>query len=81
MQENRDGYATTGSYSVALPDGRTQTVNYHTNGDSGNIAEVGIHYGIFDTLQFKDNRGSRSASAFETVLNEAYMYLPKYFSC
>merc|ERR1711962_1195096 len=26
--ENRDGYATTGSYSVALPDGRQQTVNY-----------------------------------------------------
>merc|ERR1712243_335994 len=26
--ENRDGYATTGSYSVALPDGRLQTVNH-----------------------------------------------------
>merc|ERR1712212_1407012 len=32
-QESRDGYATTGSYSVDLPDGRTQTVNY-------NVADV-----------------------------------------
>merc|ERR1711970_619188 len=31
--ESRDGYATSGSYTVALPDGRIQTVNYADNGD------------------------------------------------
>ena len=39
--ENRDGYATTGSYSVALPDGRTQTVNYRVDDAySGYVADV-----------------------------------------
>ncbi|XP_069952336.1 cuticle protein 7-like [Cherax quadricarinatus] len=31
--ETRDGYRTEGSYSVDLPDGRKQTVNYQDNGD------------------------------------------------
>merc|ERR1711962_1618857 len=40
-QENRDGYATTGSYSVALPDGRTQTVTYNVaDSYSGYVADV-----------------------------------------
>ena len=40
-QEARDGYATQGSYSVVLPDGRTQTVTYRVDDAySGNIAEV-----------------------------------------
>ena len=39
--ENRDGYATTGSYSVALPDGRIQTVDYKVDDAySGYVAEV-----------------------------------------
>merc|ERR1712128_327056 len=38
--EQRDGYSTSGSYRVALPDGRTQVVNYRTDGDSGNIQDV-----------------------------------------
>ena len=33
QSESRDGYTTSGSYSVALPDGRTQTVTYSDNGD------------------------------------------------
>merc|ERR1719244_566299 len=33
QSESRDGYSTSGSYSVALPDGRTQTVTYSDNGD------------------------------------------------
>merc|ERR1712000_574527 len=39
--ENRDGYATSGSYSVALPDGRLQTVNYKVaDAYSGYVADV-----------------------------------------
>merc|ERR1712123_99460 len=33
QSEQRDGYATSGSYTVNLPDGRIQTVNYADNGD------------------------------------------------
>merc|ERR1719431_951426 len=33
QNEQRDGYAPSGSYSVALPDGRVQTVKYVDNGD------------------------------------------------
>merc|ERR1712018_8046 len=39
--ENRDGYATTGGYRVALPDGRTQIVTYSVNDAySGYVADV-----------------------------------------
>merc|ERR1740122_175343 len=39
--ENRDNYATAGSYSVNLPDGRVQTVTYSVNGpDGGYVADV-----------------------------------------
>merc|ERR1712243_119208 len=37
--EQRDGYQTSGSYTVNLPDGRIQTVNYQDNGD-GIIQDV-----------------------------------------
>jgi len=41
QNEKRDGYATTGEYRVALPDGRTQIVTYNTaDGYSGNVADV-----------------------------------------
>ena len=33
--ENRDGYLTQGQYSVALPDGRVQTVTYTVDGGAG----------------------------------------------
>merc|ERR1711970_768419 len=39
QSENRDGYITSGSYTVALPDGRVQTVKYTDNGD-GVIQDV-----------------------------------------
>ena len=40
QQENRDNYATSGEYRIALPDGRTQIVSYRVDGDSGFIADV-----------------------------------------
>merc|ERR1719317_1910037 len=39
-EEERDGAQTRGSYSVALPDGRTQTVTYYVDGEKGFVAEV-----------------------------------------
>ena len=38
--ESRDGYATSGSYYVSLPDGRLQKVTYSVNGEGGYVADV-----------------------------------------
>merc|ERR1711881_623459 len=41
QSESNDGTgAVSGSYSVNLPDGRTQTVTYNANDITGNVAEV-----------------------------------------
>ena len=40
QNEERDGDVTSGSYYVALPDGRIQRVTYSVNGDGGYLAEV-----------------------------------------
>ncbi|XP_053648438.1 cuticle protein 8-like [Cherax quadricarinatus] len=40
QQETRDNENTKGSFTVQLPDGRLQTVNYYVDGDSGFIADV-----------------------------------------
>jgi len=39
-KEARDGVLTNGGYSVALPDGRIQTVTYTVNGGEGYVADV-----------------------------------------
>ena len=41
QSESNDGTGVVqGSYSVNLPDGRIQTVNYHADDYAGNVAEV-----------------------------------------
>jgi len=39
-QETSDGKTVTGSYRVALPDGRTQIVNYKVDAYSGFVADI-----------------------------------------
>ncbi|XP_047479666.1 cuticle protein 7-like isoform X1 [Penaeus chinensis] len=39
-KEHSDGQKVQGSYSVDLPDGRVQTVNYHADGQHGFVADV-----------------------------------------
>merc|ERR1739846_290002 len=56
--ESRDGYATSGSYTVALPDGRIQTVTYRVDDAYGGyIADVQYsgeaHYDAYKPAPYK----------------------------
>ena len=53
--EVRHGDKTTGSYSVVMPDGRRQNVNYSDDGYSGLIADV--TYDDAYTKPIKNNYG------------------------
>ncbi|XP_042855253.1 cuticle protein 19-like [Penaeus japonicus] len=39
-QETSDGHVTSGSYRVALPDGRTEIVTFEADHDNGYVANV-----------------------------------------
>ncbi|XP_023327997.1 cuticle protein 7 [Eurytemora carolleeae] len=59
QEETREGYATSGSYYVALPDGRLQKVTYSVNGDGGYVAEVSYE----GTAQYPEAKPYAAASA------------------
>merc|ERR1712088_578920 len=63
--ENRDGYATSGTYSVALPDGRTQTVTYKVDDAySGYVADV-TYSGEARYDEYKPAHGYKAAPAYK----------------
>merc|ERR1712105_349077 len=76
--ENRDGYTTSGSYSVALPDGRTQTVNYKVDDAySGYVADV-QYSGEARYDEYKPAHGYKAAPAYKPapVYHAAPVYKP-----
>ena len=76
--ENRDGYATSGSYSVALPDGRTQTVTYKVDDAySGYVADV-QYSGEAHYDEYKPAHGYKAAPAYKPapVYHAAPVYKP-----
>ena len=79
--ENRDGYATSGSYSVALPDGRIQTVNYKfADAYSGYVADVSYsgepHYAAAPAYKPAATYAPAPAYAPTSVYKTAPVYRP-----
>ena len=66
-KEARDGDHTQGVYSVQLPDGRKQTVNYVVEGDDGYIADV-KYDGVarYPDSYSRESFESRSRESFES---------------
>jgi hypothetical protein len=73
--EERDGALTSGAYSVALPDGRIQTVNYRVTPESGYVADVTYtgeaHYPVEAPAPVK----KPTVSAPLTAGNNSYLFI------
>ena len=68
QDEKRDGYATSGSYYVALPDGRLQRVTYSVNGDGGYVAEVSYE----GEAQYPEQKAYAPAPAYKPAPSYTY---------
>ena len=79
--EQRNGGSTSGSYSVALPDGRVQTVNYHVaDAYSGFVADVqysGVpHYNSYVPKTYSTYPAYKAGPAYKPT--PVYQSLPVY---
>jgi hypothetical protein len=64
QNEERNGYATSGSYRVQLPDGRTQVVTYQvTDAQSGYVADVSYE-GVAQYPEYKPTYKVAPAPAY-----------------
>ena len=73
--ESNDGKATTGSYHVALPDGRHQTVTYKAD-DYGYVADV--KYQGEPKYDYKPAYPAYKAPAYPAYKAPAYPTYPSY---
>ena len=72
--ESRDGYATKGSYRVALPDGRVQVVTYHAD-ENGYFADV-TYEGTAVYPEYKPAYHPAPAPAYHPAPAPAYAPAP-----
>jgi hypothetical protein len=72
--ESRDGYATKGSYRVALPDGRVQVVTYHAD-ENGYVADVSYE-GVAVYPEYKPTYHAAPAPAYAPAPAPAYKPAP-----
>ena len=78
--EARNGDDTKGSYTVVLPDGRRQTVNYYVNGYSGYVADVSYdgYAKAYDYKPAAYSKPAYKAPAYETTYSAPAYKAPAY---
>jgi hypothetical protein len=72
--EERNGYATSGTYHVVLPDGRTQTVSYKAD-ENGYVADV-QYQGEAQYPKYEPKQYKAAAPAYEPAAAPAYQPAP-----